>query len=212
MLHWIGAVHWQTVRSRSNPHEYNVRHWGPELPFRRVVMWMRETGATEVWGGETFRYKRVGAFKYWTMGHSLATTIILNRKEWGQDPGDRDGTREEAPVGRATEPAEVPLFDRDGRPLSLAERINAEHRDCALAADAAVRHAIRCGVLLREAKAEAGHGGWLNWLRENFEGSPRTAQLYMKTSREAEGATTLRAANTQPLAHLEAKPLRREAA
>ncbi|CAN5756190.1 hypothetical protein BH24ACT18_BH24ACT18_04150 [soil metagenome] len=207
VLRWIEAVHWQTARSKGNPHQYNVRHWGPPVPFWRVVMWIRETGRTEVWGGETFRYRRIGGHKYWSMGATLPSTIILNRKEWGQDPCDRDEAAEEAGERQGGEPAESagvapPLFDRDGRPLSLAQRINAEHHACALAAGAALRHAVRCGALLREAKAEASHGAWLPWLRENFEGAPRTAQLYMKLHRERSGAeTTLRTANTQAVAH-----------
>jgi hypothetical protein len=55
-----------------------------------VAQWIRETGETEVWGGDTFRYKRIGDHKFWTMGSTLAATVVLNRKEWGQDPGDRE--------------------------------------------------------------------------------------------------------------------------
>lgn len=107
VLRWIGAAHWQQAKSAHNPHQYNVRHWGPELPFWRVVVWIRETGRTEVWGGQTYRHKRIGDHKYWTQGHSLASTIILNRKEWGRDPGDRDEAGEAARVREAPEPVEA---------------------------------------------------------------------------------------------------------
>lgn len=208
VLRWIEAVHWQRARS-ANVHWYNVRHWGPEVPFLRVAQWIRESGKTEVWGGETYRYKRIGDFKYWTMGATLPSTVILNRKTWGQDPGDRDEAEEQTgkDAPRAVDrPAEAPLFDRDGRPLSLAERINREHRACALAAGRAFEHAVRCGGMLREVKAGVKHGAWLDWLSENFAGAPFAAQAYMKLHRE----TTLRGSNTQHAARLTAA--RRETA
>lgn len=201
---WMDAVYWQTARTPNNPHQYNHRAWGPELPFWRVVMWIRETGETEVWGNRrTFRYKRVGDYKLWTMGHALASTIILNRKEWGADPQDHEKDGRESTDRKpawAERPVEAPLFDRDGRPLSLVERINHEHRACALATGAAVRHAVRCGELLAEAKAGVRHGEWLGWLRENFAGSARTAQKYMRLHQER---TTPRTANTHAQTHLE---------
>lgn len=46
-----------------------------------------------------------------------------------------------------------------------------------------VKHAIRCGELLLEVKEEVGHGGWLNWLAEHFDGSEDIAQLYMRLAR-----------------------------
>ncbi len=66
---------------------------------------------------------------------------------------------------------------------SIASRINEAHRACEEAAASAVGHAIRAGELLIEAKAEAGHGNWLPWLEQNFEGSEDTAQVYMKLAR-----------------------------
>lgn len=196
---WIRTRHWQQARSQSNPHAYTTVNWGDARTFRLVVQHMREHGEQEVWGGELFTYYVHDGMKYWTMGAPLPRTIILNRKVFGADPQDREkGAWGAAPAGAI----ETPLFDRDGRPLSLAERINAEHRACALAAGAALRHAIRCGGLLREAKAGVGHGGWLPWLAQHFEGAPRTAQHYMRMSREAEAKTTLRGPNTQAVTHL----------
>ena len=65
----------------------------------------------------------------------------------------------------------------------LAERINAEHRAAERAAKSAIDHALRAGELLIEAKSAVGHGDWLPWLAENFEGSERTAQTYMRVAR-----------------------------
>jgi hypothetical protein len=104
---WIQRRHWQQARSQSNPHAYTVRSWGSDEAFWLVVMHMREHGEQEEWGGDTYTYYLCDGMKYWTMGSDLMSTIILNRKPWGQDPGDlekRDGR-----------PVEAALFDDDGR-------------------------------------------------------------------------------------------------
>lgn len=217
LMRWVALRHWQQARSPHNPHAYTVRSWGSDEPFWLVVMHIREHGEQEEWGGDT--YYVIEGMKYWTMGADLMSTVILNRKPFGQDPQDGEkGTGEETGWGQsgAEPPAEAPLFNRDGCPLTLAQRINAEHRACTLAAGSAVRHAVRCGGLLREAKAEAGHGNWLTWLQENFEGSPRTAQLYMMLHRErseargdAGSGTTLRPLNAQVITHSGAEATRR---
>jgi hypothetical protein len=46
----------------------------------------------------------------------------------------------------------------------LAARINAEHAAAHGAARTAIEHAITCGQLLLEAKAEVGHDVWLPWM------------------------------------------------
>lgn len=66
---------------------------------------------------------------------------------------------------------------------ALTNRINEEHRRCERAIHSMLEHAVACGQMLEEAKAEAGHGNWLPWLRENFDGSERIAQAYMKVAR-----------------------------
>jgi hypothetical protein len=81
----------------------------------------------------------------------------------------------------------------------LAERINAEHRACRMAALDALEHALAAGDLLLYAKAEHKHGTWLAWLEANFEGSARTAQVYMRLSRDR---IVLEGAKAQSAAHL----------
>jgi len=81
---------------------------------------------------------------------------------------------------------------------TLAERINAEHRACEGAATEALRHAIEAGRLLQQVKASLPHGTWLAWLDENFEGSARTAQVYLRLDRDR----FLLEANAQSAAHL----------
>jgi Protein of unknown function (DUF3102) len=63
---------------------------------------------------------------------------------------------------------------------TLAERINEEHRKVEAAMGRALQHARRAGKLLVEAKERTYHGEWLPWLKANFEGSERTAQMYMR--------------------------------
>jgi Protein of unknown function (DUF3102) len=62
----------------------------------------------------------------------------------------------------------------------LADEINAEHRAFVGTFHKTVEHGIRAGELLAKAKEQCPHGTWLPWLKENFEGAPRTAQEYMR--------------------------------
>jgi flagellar biosynthesis GTPase FlhF len=84
--------------------------------------------------------------------------------------------------------------------LTPIEQINAEHHACEAAVHSALKHAVRCGALLEEQKATVNHGGWLTWLEENFDGSVRTAQVYMRLARSREAVEE--AANAQRSAHL----------
>jgi hypothetical protein len=104
----------------------------------------------------------------------------------------------------------VALPAPEGRLDAIAQELSAEHRACEAALRSSLAHAIRAGELLHEAKALCTHGAWLPWLAANFEGSERTAQLYMRVATNApllaaKGATvadlTLREA-----AHLLAEP------
>ena len=63
---------------------------------------------------------------------------------------------------------------------TLAESINEQHRLCEAAAGKAVAHAMEAGRMLEEAKAGVGHGEWGGWLEKNFQGSDRTARVYMR--------------------------------
>ncbi|MGI8440812.1 MAG: DUF3102 domain-containing protein, partial [Thermoleophilaceae bacterium] len=76
----------------------------------------------------------------------------------------------------------------------LAGEIRAEHEQAQEAFASAVEHAVRCGELLLEAKAQVGHGGWGAWLDEHFPASRRSAQGYMRLARHGQEA--------QALAHL----------
>jgi hypothetical protein len=89
---------------------------------------------------------------------------------------------------------------RDGASLeTLAMKINEEHRRCEQAFKVGLGHALKAGELLVEAKTLCVHGEWGRWLKDNFEGSERTAQAYMKVFRER---GQLEEANPQRVADL----------
>lgn len=97
--------------------------------------------------------------------------------------------------------SEVERYEGPGQAANLdtlAARINAEHRACTLAVADALKHALNAGDLLLRAKAEQQHGTWGAWLEANFEGSVRTAQVYMRLARDR----FLLEAKTQGSAHL----------
>ena len=62
----------------------------------------------------------------------------------------------------------------------LASEINAHHQAAEAALNRGLEEAHKCGELLLEAKAACPHGTWQKWLSENFRGSMRTAQCYMR--------------------------------
>ena len=70
-----------------------------------------------------------------------------------------------------------------GKLDTLTGEINAEHRAFIVSLKKTAEHGIRAGELLAEAKAQCKHGEWLPWLRMNFEGSERSAQVYMQMYR-----------------------------
>ena len=80
--------------------------------------------------------------------------------------------------------ATIPAIVSAGSLATLAERINAEHHQAEAALNDGLQHALQAGRLLREAKAELDHGEWSPWLKQNFEGSKRTAQVYMRLTVE----------------------------
>jgi len=70
--------------------------------------------------------------------------------------------------------------DTKARLEELAERANEEHRAAEDSVKQSVFHAIRAGEALLQAKSLCVHGTWSLWLRQNFKGRDRTANLYMQ--------------------------------
>lgn len=66
---------------------------------------------------------------------------------------------------------------------SLARLANQEHDQAQTCFRSGVQHAERARRALISAKGKLAHGQWTAWLAENFHGSERTAQLYMRLAR-----------------------------
>ena len=69
---------------------------------------------------------------------------------------------------------------------AFATKANEEHRAVEAAVGRAkkansesVEHAVRAGEILITTKNAVGHGNWMRWTEENFDGSHRTVDLYM---------------------------------
>jgi hypothetical protein len=65
----------------------------------------------------------------------------------------------------------------------LARAANLSHRWATAAAGAAIAHTVAAGHALVQARDLCEEGGWLRWLRKNFEGSIRRAQRSMSVAR-----------------------------
>ena len=74
----------------------------------------------------------------------------------------------------------LPITQAPAALAGLADRINEEHQAAGEALNRSLHHARAAGDLLVQAKAHLGHGQWSAWLAENFRGSARTAQGYMR--------------------------------
>jgi hypothetical protein len=90
--------------------------------------------------------------------------------------------------------AEAPIDEQTLSNLSLealAVFANEAAEEATKAANKAVEYAIRCGRALIAAKSQVEHGGWLPWLRTNFDRSPDTAGLWMKLAANSERVRNL---------------------
>jgi len=83
--------------------------------------------------------------------------------------------------------------------LTLATTINEMHSECMTVDNQLTMIVLQkinlvreCGIMLIEAKAQATHGQWLPWIKENLTMSEDTAQLYMRFAK----------ANTEPVRYL----------
>lgn len=68
----------------------------------------------------------------------------------------------------------------------LAEVANSHHDVTVVALRTAAESARIAGDALREAKTLVPHGGWSDWIKQNFSGGMRTAQRYMKIAKNWE--------------------------
>ena len=80
---------------------------------------------------------------------------------------------------------------------ALAKTANAEHSAVGKSGGAMLEHARKSGAALNAAKDSMKHGEWTTWLRKNFDGSARTAQVYMSLAANPQSTADLPEASIQ---------------
>jgi hypothetical protein len=103
---WLEGRYWQQARSRSNPHSYTLRRWGHEETFELIVLHVREHGYEALFAGSVYTQYDCGDHFYWTMGASLPTTVVLNRKPLPDSKAEED---------KGSQAAELELFVGEDR-------------------------------------------------------------------------------------------------
>lgn len=66
------------------PHHYTLRKkWTQAPEWEAVVQFIRDHGYAAKYEGRKYLYLDINGCRYWTMGASLSTTILINRAELG---------------------------------------------------------------------------------------------------------------------------------
>lgn len=102
---WTLSMPWKAARDRSNPHEYALRRDADDREFELVVLAIREFGYQQMYGGAEYTCLDVGGHFLWSMGDSLPTTLLVNRKPIAEKP--------DAKAEPAAGESAVPLFGRE---------------------------------------------------------------------------------------------------
>jgi hypothetical protein len=113
-----------------------------------------------------------------------------HRPREGQGPGAAQTSgdiAEHSQIGAARQVSALP---------DLAQAIEREHQAAHQAARTALEHAVACGVLLIQAKAEVGHGGWLPWIEANLSFGARQSQKYARLAEHADDLDQMRIENS----------------
>ena len=62
------------------PHFYTRRReWVDEKEFEYVVKFIRKNGKKEKFYKKQYTYLYIDNYKYWTMGHPIHQTILINK-------------------------------------------------------------------------------------------------------------------------------------
>jgi hypothetical protein len=174
LLETMQRLGWRVAEKFEDPaYGREARNWGwkgrkAQYNFAAFLEMHADGGPFIVTAGH--HYLAVGAGKVIDTTHRKgvrAETYLRPARHWTQ---------------RRTPRARVSEWFRfePGSPLDiLADRINAEHEKTVAGFRTGAKHAIACGKLLLEAKAQIEHGKWGAWLKDNFRASGRTARLYM---------------------------------
>jgi hypothetical protein len=87
---WVASVPWKAARDERNPHEYCLRRDAAEdREFELVVLAIREYGYQQWYAGREYTCLDLGAHFCWSMGDSLPTTLLINRKPIEEKPEDK---------------------------------------------------------------------------------------------------------------------------
>jgi hypothetical protein len=112
---WALAVPWKAARDERNPHEYALRRDADDRQFELVVLAIREFGYQQEYGGHEYTCLDVGGHFLWTMGDSLPTTLLINRKPISEKPRNPQEKPNEKSEAAAELSLSVPLFGREER-------------------------------------------------------------------------------------------------
>jgi hypothetical protein len=101
---WVASVPWKAARDERNPHEYALRRDADDREFSLVVLAIRELGYQQLYAGFEYTCLDIAEWFLWSMGDSLPTTLLINRKPISEKPGGYQQTEEDSAVA-------PPLFD-----------------------------------------------------------------------------------------------------
>ena len=77
---FVANARWIFARTMpKSPHWYTLRRENPEGSFEAFVLFIRENGYDEEFGGRWYTKFDLDGWSYWTMGAPLDETILINR-------------------------------------------------------------------------------------------------------------------------------------
>jgi hypothetical protein len=129
--------------------------------------------------------------------YTLKQLHDAERKEVVRTLRDRDPRQREIAKrtgwSTATINRDIAKLDDEGEVVpatlpALAEQANLHHFAAETRARSALVSAWRSGDALLKAKKQIGHGGFMAWLGDNFDGSERNARNYMALAKSAGSA------------------------
>lgn len=98
LARFFASVPWREARDGTNPHSYCLRRDAIDRDFEIAVLAVREFGCQRRFKAFEYTHLDMGGFTHWSMGDSLPTTLLINRKPLGRDVGEEI---EVAEAGRA---------------------------------------------------------------------------------------------------------------
>lgn len=89
---WAGGQKWRFASTQIyQPHYYVLRNDCIDAEFRAAVVLIREHGYHKQFKGRSYVYFDSGDWSYWTMGHPIDQTILINRARTHDSESRRNG-------------------------------------------------------------------------------------------------------------------------